>query len=92
MHFVTFVGERASDEVARIAKQKDKMHQRMNMLRKWDVDCADTVIWLNEHRQLFRQEVFDPAVVSLSVPDQRYASAVESCLNANQMKASGLDF
>ena len=70
----------------RITRLKDKSHQRINQLRSWDRDCADVIGWLREHRHLFRQEVFEPAIVSLSIPDQRYADAIEACFNANQLK------
>lgn len=31
-------------------------------------------------------EVFEPPLVSLTVPDKKYTNAVEACFNANQLK------
>lgn len=31
-------------------------------------------------------EIFEPAIVSLTVPDRRFASAVEACFSAAQLR------
>ena len=34
----------------------------------------------------FRMEVFEPAMLSVTVQDKRYANAIETCFNATDMK------
>jgi hypothetical protein len=33
-------------------------------------------------------EVFEPPFISLTVPDKKFASAIEACFNANQLKVA----
>lgn len=64
----------------------DEAARRLLELSKFDKDCADTIFWLRSHKHLFRMEIFEPAIVSLTVPDRRFASAVEACFNPAQLR------
>lgn len=64
----------------------DEAARRLLELSKFDKDCADTIFWLRRNRHLFQMEIFEPAIVSLTVPDRRYASAVEACFSGSQLR------
>ena len=57
-------------------------------MSKWDRDCADAVKWLRQNQRRFQREIIEPPVISLSVPDQRYAAAVEASFNSTQLRVS----
>lgn len=42
--------------------------------------------WLRANKDLFRMEVFEPPALSVTVPDQSFAAAVENSFNQAQMK------
>lgn len=52
----------------------------------WHRDTGDTVKWLRANRSRFKMEIFEPAVLSMTVPDKRYASAIESLFSANDLQ------
>lgn len=56
----------------------------------WHRDTGDTVKWLRANRSRFKMEIFEPAVLSMTVPDKRYASAIESLFSANDLQVSQL--
>jgi hypothetical protein len=56
-----------------------------NLLR-WDKDCYDGILWLRKNQDQFRMQVFEPPIISLTVPDKNYIHAVEACFNSNQLK------
>lgn len=70
----------------------DEAARRLLELSKFDKDCADTIFWLRRNRHLFQMEIFEPAIVSLTVPDRRYASAVEACFSGSQLRVRRLLF
>ena len=37
-------------------------------------------------------EVFEPAILSITIPDQRFTSSVEACFDANQLRVRHLFF
>lgn len=64
----------------------DERHRKLENLRKEDRDCADAVAWLRNNQDKFKMEVFEPPMISCSVPDKRYTSAVEACFGSTQLK------
>ncbi|KAH7887410.1 hypothetical protein F5I97DRAFT_1925860 [Phlebopus sp. FC_14] len=64
----------------------DERHRKLENLRSWDRDCADAVAWLRNNQHRFKMEVFEPPMISCSVPDRRFTNAIEACFNANQLK------
>jgi structural maintenance of chromosomes protein 5 len=60
--------------------------RKLQMLARWDKDCADTVEWLRKNQHRFKMEVFEPPAISLTVPDKRFVDHVEACFSANQLK------
>ncbi|KAI0787066.1 P-loop containing nucleoside triphosphate hydrolase protein [Irpex lacteus] len=55
-------------------------------LKNWDKDCGDTVEWLRANRHRFRMEVFEPAMLSITIPNQSFAASVEACFDNNSLK------
>ena len=70
----------------RLQQLEDASHQKLQSLTQWDKDCGDTVSWLRANRGRFRMEVFEPAMLSITIPDPRFIASVEACFNANQLK------
>lgn len=58
-----------------------------NMLR-WSRDTHDAILWLREHKHLFKMEVMEPPYMCMTVPDKRYQDAVESLINSAQLRVS----
>ncbi|KAH9927340.1 P-loop containing nucleoside triphosphate hydrolase protein [Fomitopsis serialis] len=64
----------------------DVSHRKLESLSKWDRDCGDAVRWLRQNQQKFKMEVFEPPMLSCTVPDNRFVNAVEACFGASQLK------
>ncbi|KZP00289.1 P-loop containing nucleoside triphosphate hydrolase protein [Calocera viscosa TUFC12733] len=75
--------ERASNQIKDL---ENRSEVRLRNLEKWDKDCAAAVRWLRQNMDKFEMQVVEPAIISLSVPDNAYLDVVESCFNANQLK------
>ncbi|KZT29504.1 P-loop containing nucleoside triphosphate hydrolase protein [Neolentinus lepideus HHB14362 ss-1] len=69
-----------------IARLNDVNHQKLQQLARWDRDCADTIEWLRQNQHKFRKPIMEPAIISVTVPDKAYATAVEACFGGTQMK------
>jgi chromosome segregation ATPase len=61
-------------------------HQKLEHVRKWDRDVADTVEWLRGNQHRFQMEVMEPACITLRVKDARFADAVEACFGGRQIR------
>ncbi|KAJ7760373.1 hypothetical protein B0H16DRAFT_1719878 [Mycena metata] len=59
---------------------------KLRALAKWDRDAADAVVWLRNNKNRFRMEVFEPPALSVTVPNQGFAAAVENSFSSAQMK------
>ncbi|KAJ6450196.1 P-loop containing nucleoside triphosphate hydrolase protein [Mycena sanguinolenta] len=60
--------------------------RKLNRLQQWDRDAADAVRWLRANRDKFRMEVFEPAVLSVAVPNPAFAAGVERCFGSAQLR------
>ncbi|KAK7029359.1 Structural maintenance of chromosomes protein 5 [Paramarasmius palmivorus] len=79
--------ERQVEELENKLRQLDTVDGRkMSNLARWDRDVADVVLWLRQNQHRFQKGILEPAFLSLTVRDQRYADAVESCIGSGQMK------
>ena len=76
----------------RLKKLDDVNVRKLQALSRWDRDTHDAILWLRENRNKFKMEVFEPPTMVLTVPDRRFANAVESCFNAAQLKVSSHDW
>ncbi|KAI0243709.1 Structural maintenance of chromosomes protein 5 [Massospora cicadina] len=71
----------------RIRHQDNVDQQRQNALAKVDPATGEAMAWLDENRALFREHVFRPLILEVSVKDSRYADAVENSFNSRIVKA-----
>ncbi|KAG4305107.1 hypothetical protein PORY_001277 [Pneumocystis oryctolagi] len=61
--------------------------QRLQWLRQNDRDVYDAVIWLSNNRNKFKDHVYGPVYLEVSVKDLRYADFVEACFQKNTYMA-----
>ncbi|KAI0036757.1 hypothetical protein K488DRAFT_40522 [Vararia minispora EC-137] len=74
-------------EGTRNLQQLDNVsHQKLEALKRSDPDCYATVIWLRQNQRLFREEILEPPIVTLTVPDGAYLAAVEACFASHQLR------
>ncbi|RZB38652.1 structural maintenance of chromosomes protein 5 [Asbolus verrucosus] len=80
------------------ARLENVKQQRLNYLQRVDRDAYEAVLWLREHKHLFREEVFEPVMLELNVLDPKNAVYVENviplrdrvaftCVNKEDMNA-----
>ncbi|EPQ58883.1 P-loop containing nucleoside triphosphate hydrolase protein [Gloeophyllum trabeum ATCC 11539] len=69
-----------------INRLNDVHHQKLQALARWDRDCAETIEWLRQNQHRFKMPIIEPAAISCTVPNKAYATAVEACFGATQMK------
>ncbi|KAJ3719185.1 hypothetical protein C8R42DRAFT_628654 [Lentinula raphanica] len=61
-------------------------HQKLQRLGQFNQDAADAVVWLRANKHRFRKEIIEPAILTLNVPNARYASAIETIMHADKFK------
>ena len=64
----------------------DASHRKLESLSRWDRDCGDAVRWLRQNQNKFKMEIFEPPMLSCTVPDNRFVHAVEACFGSAQLK------
>ncbi|KAL7282760.1 hypothetical protein ACG7TL_004235 [Trametes sanguinea] len=75
------------DQINRNLQQLDSQsHQKLEALKRFDADCGEVVEWLRKNRHRFRMEVFEPAVLCVTVPNKAFVDAVESCFGGTQLR------
>ncbi|KAK9459299.1 uncharacterized protein V1516DRAFT_505507 [Lipomyces oligophaga] len=60
-----------------INKLSSEDAKKLEHLRRVDSDTYRAVIWLRENKELFKQEIFEPPLLSMSIKDQMTDFAVE---------------
>ncbi|KAJ6450163.1 hypothetical protein C8R45DRAFT_883718 [Mycena sanguinolenta] len=79
--------KQAYNDATRQLQDLDSIESRkLNNLAQWDRDAADAVRWLRSNKDKFRTEVFEPPVLSVTVPNPAFAAAVERCFGPAQLK------
>jgi hypothetical protein len=76
----------------RLKKQDNADVQKLNSLRRWDLDTHDAIVWLRQNRNLFKMEVFETPFMRLNVKDKRYTNAVEACFSNAQLRVISWSF
>ena len=71
---------------SRLKRLDNEAHQKLEQLRRFDRDAADVVDWLRHNRNRFRQEIFEPAFLCVTVPNRQYVDAVEACFGNTQLR------
>lgn len=79
--------EFADEHIAFSLHQLDSQsHQKLQQLKTQDRDGGEVVEWLRNNKDKFRMEIFEPAVLCMTVPNRAYADAVEACFGGSQLK------
>ncbi|KAJ9479932.1 Structural maintenance of chromosomes protein 5 [Pseudozyma hubeiensis] len=63
-----------------LAQLDNVPQQRLEKIRSADENVYKAVVWLRENQHKFRKTVHEPVLLEISLKDQRYAAAVESCI------------
>ena len=63
---------------------------RINLLSRYDPAAAAVSMWLQNNQQRFRETVFLPPCISVSVPERQYQQAVEACVSSAQLRVGEL--
>ncbi|CBQ73825.1 related to SMC5-Structural maintenance of chromosomes, required for cell viability [Sporisorium reilianum SRZ2] len=63
-----------------LAQLDDVPQQRLEKIRAADEGVYKAVLWLRQNQHRFRKPVHEPVLLEISLKDQRYAAAVESCI------------
>jgi len=82
-------------ELKRLIEQEERRLQNLDSqsgqqeakLQRLSSDSHKVYLWLLENQDKFEKEVFGPPIVTCSVTDSRYADAVESLLQRNDLSA-----
>ncbi|KAJ4478957.1 hypothetical protein J3R30DRAFT_3657097 [Lentinula aciculospora] len=78
---------RRIEQAQRNLHQLDSVdHQKLQSLARFNQDTADAVVWLRLNTHRFRKDIIEPAILTLTVPDMRYAPAVESVMSGDRFK------
>lgn len=79
--------DRETDQTRRKLQEIDSVKAaRLDMLRKGEPNTYQAVMWLRENASMFRERVFEPVLLELSIEDPSFASGVEGCINWATMK------
>nr|WJN25110.1 structural maintenance of chromosome protein [Pseudozyma flocculosa] len=63
-----------------LSQLDDVPQQRLEKIRQADEGVYKAVTWLRQNQHRFRKPVHEPVLLEISLKDQRYAAAVESCI------------
>lgn len=72
--------------IRRLRKLDDVNVRKLQALAKWDQATHDAVLWLRNHKHLFKMEVIEPPFLCLTVPNKNYVQAVEACFHGSLIK------
>ena len=78
--------ETQSNRLHSLQQLDSHAHQKLEALRRYDSDCAEVVEWLRNNRNRFRMEIFEPAVLCVTVPNRSFIDAVEACFSGPQLR------
>ena len=70
-----------------LEKLKSQAGQQLSKLKLISSETWRAWEWLQENKSLFREQVFGPPIIECSVADSRFANAIESSLQRNDMLA-----
>ena len=68
-------------------KLKSQAGQQLSKLKLVSSETWRAWEWLQENKSLFREQVFGPPIIECSVADSRFANAIESSLQRNDLLA-----
>lgn len=56
------------------------------MLKRWDLDTHDAILWLRANKNKFQMEVFEPPFMCMTIKDRKFTNAIEACFSGPQIK------
>ncbi|KAK7202744.1 P-loop containing nucleoside triphosphate hydrolase protein [Myxozyma melibiosi] len=81
--------KRATAEVEDLKKQLTSLNsvdvQRLARVEKIDKDTWEAIKWLRQNKNLFKEEIYEPPIMSLRVKDASLTYAVESVAKRNTL-------
>ncbi|KAK9486669.1 P-loop containing nucleoside triphosphate hydrolase protein [Lipomyces starkeyi] len=60
-------------------------NQKLRHVQEVDRETFDAVIWLRQNKHIFKNEVFEPPILTLTMIDQNLTDAIESVVHRTQM-------
>jgi hypothetical protein len=75
-----------ANSTIRLKQLNDVSSRKMQILRDFDKDAHDAVLWLRANKHLFEMEVFEPTLISVSVTHPEHTARIEGLINKNQLK------
>ena len=81
----SFHNER-NDVQQRLANLENVKSQRLENIRKADLNVYNALMWLRENQSMFQKPVYEPIMLEIDVTNRQLVNAVESCINFNIMK------
>nr|WJN25112.1 structural maintenance of chromosome protein [Pseudozyma thailandica] len=63
-----------------LAQLNNVPQQRLEKIRQVDESVYRATMWLRQNQHRFQKQVYEPVILEISLKDQRYAAAVESCI------------
>ncbi|KAJ8519683.1 hypothetical protein ONZ45_g3400 [Pleurotus djamor] len=70
----------------RLGQLDDVNTQKFQRFAKFDADHAEAVKWLRANRDKFEQEIFEPPMLTVTIPNAQYTNAVEALFSFNTLK------
>eukprot|EP00048_Salpingoeca_helianthica_P017956 m.239909 g.239909 ORF g.239909 m.239909 type:complete len:1037 (-) comp22885_c0_seq1:27-3137(-) len=79
----------AQRKVALKTREKEDIlnvkNARLNQLRQFRPDTYTAIMWLREHRDMFKKEIHEPIALVVNTPDTRDAAFVEQAISMSDM-------
>ncbi|KAF8651094.1 hypothetical protein AX16_004894 [Volvariella volvacea WC 439] len=69
-----------------LRRYDDIENVKLKNLEQIDRDTHDAVIWLRKNKDKFRMPILEPPILSVTVPNERFADTIEGCFNFVQLK------
>ncbi|KAJ3504973.1 hypothetical protein NLJ89_g7660 [Agrocybe chaxingu] len=71
-----------------LAAQNNVDVQKLEMMKKWDRDVADAIVWVRENRHKFKMEVFETPFMRMAMKNngRNFTNQVEACISSGQMR------
>ncbi|KAK9323611.1 P-loop containing nucleoside triphosphate hydrolase protein [Lipomyces orientalis] len=60
-------------------------NQKLRHVQKVDREVYDAVVWLRQNKHLFKSDVFEPPILTLTMTDQNLTDAIETVVHRTQM-------
>ncbi|KAG0277810.1 Structural maintenance of chromosomes protein 5 [Linnemannia exigua] len=64
----------------KIDELEDVKNRKLEALRSIDIDVYEAVIWLRDHRHLFKGQVYDPIGIEINVTNMKFVDAIETAI------------